>query len=86
MPVNLFGSLPRNSVPRLTDRLDITILVDGDVKPQIKQTNKTLIHWSVEGLYVSSGLNVAFNNFSVISRRCLVATGSSVLTFIVLSH
>ena len=26
------------------------------------------------------GFNVAFNNFSVISRRCLVATGSSVLT------
>ena len=32
------------------------------------------------------GFNVAFNNFSVISRRCLVATGSSVLTFIVLRH
>ena len=28
--------------------------------------------------------NVAFNNFSVISRQCLVATGSSMLTFIVL--
>ena len=32
------------------------------------------------------GLNVAFNNFSVISRRCLIATGSSMLTFIVLPH
>ena len=32
------------------------------------------------------GLNVAFNYFSVISRRCLVATGSSMLTFIVLPH
>ena len=32
------------------------------------------------------GFNVAFNNFSVISRRCLVATGSSMLTFIVLPH
>ena len=32
------------------------------------------------------GFNVAFNNFSVISRRCLVATGSSMLTFIVLLH
>ena len=31
-------------------------------------------------------VNVAFNNFSVISRRCLVATGSSMLTFIVLRH
>ena len=30
------------------------------------------------------GFNVALDNFSVISRRCLVATGSSVLTFIVL--
>ena len=28
--------------------------------------------------------NVAFNNFSVILRRCLVATGRSILTFIVL--
>ena len=32
------------------------------------------------------GFTVAFNNFSVISRWCLVATGSSVLTFIVLPH
>ena len=32
------------------------------------------------------GINVAFNNFSVISRRYLVATGSSMLTFIVLPH
>ena len=32
------------------------------------------------------GFNVAFNNFSVISQRCLVATGSSMLTFIVLPH
>ena len=32
------------------------------------------------------GFNVAFNNFSVISRRFLVATGSSMLTFIVLPH
>ena len=32
------------------------------------------------------GVYVAFNNFSVISRRCLVATGSSVLTFVVLPH
>ena len=25
---------------RLTDRLDMTIVVDWDVKPQVKQTNK----------------------------------------------
>ena len=34
----------------------------------------------------SGGFNVAFNNFSVISQRCLVATGRSVLIFIVLCH
>ena len=38
--VNSLGSLPRNSVARLTGRLDMTIIVDWDVKPQIKQTNK----------------------------------------------
>ena len=32
------------------------------------------------------GLNVVFNNLSVISRRYLVAIGSSMLNFIVLSH
>ena len=32
------------------------------------------------------GFNVVFNKFSVISRRCLVATGSSVFAFIVLPH
>ena len=32
------------------------------------------------------GFNVVFNNLSVISRRCLVATVSSMLTFIVLHH
>ena len=32
------------------------------------------------------GFNGAFNNFSVISRRCLVATRRSMLTFIVLPH
>ena len=32
------------------------------------------------------GFNVAFNKFSGISRRCLVASGSSLLTFIVFLH
>ena len=31
--VNRLGSLPRNSVVRLTDRLDMTVVVDWDVKP-----------------------------------------------------
>ena len=39
--VNRLGRLPRNSVVRFTDRRDMTIVVDWDVKPQIKQ-NKTL--------------------------------------------
>ena len=34
--VNCLGSLPRNSVVSLTDRLDMTVVVDWDVKPQIK--------------------------------------------------
>ena len=34
---NRLGILPRNSVVRLTDHLDMTIVVDWDVKPQIKQ-------------------------------------------------
>ena len=34
--VNRLGSFPRNSVDRLSDRLDMTIVVDWDVKPQIK--------------------------------------------------
>ena len=36
--VNCLGSLPRNIVVRLTDCLDMTIVVDWDVKPQNKQT------------------------------------------------
>ena len=39
--VNCLESLSRNSVVRLTDRLDMIIVVDWDVKTQIKQT-KTL--------------------------------------------
>ena len=37
-------------------------------------------------LFVWFELNVAFNNLSVISRQCLDVTGSSMLTFRVLSH
>ena len=39
-----------------------------------------------EILFVWFGLNVAFNNLSVISRQCLDVTGSSMLTFRVLPH
>ena len=34
--VDRVGSLPRNSVVRLSDRLDMTIVIDWDVKQQIK--------------------------------------------------
>ena len=37
-------------------------------------------------LFVWFGLNVAFNNLSVISRRCLDVAGSSMPTFRVLPH
>ena len=30
---------------------------------------------SVEGMRWDKGFNLTFNNYSVISRRCLVATG-----------
>ena len=33
--VNRVGSLSRNSVVRLTDRIDMTVVVDWNVKPQI---------------------------------------------------
>ena len=36
-PGNCLGSLPRNSLVTLTDRLDMTIVADSDLKPQIKQ-------------------------------------------------
>ena len=37
-------------------------------------------------LFDSFGLNVAFNNLSVISRRCLDVAGSSILSFRMLPH
>ena len=44
----------------------------------ITEFSKVVVVWS--------GFNVAFNNFSVISRWCLVATGRSMHTFIGLPH
>ena len=83
--VNSIGRLPRNSVVRLTDCLDMTIVAAWDVKPQIKPTNHQCLclslskyNWVCVCVF---GFNVAFNNFSVMSWRCLVATGSSMLTY-----
>ena len=36
--VNRLRSLPRNSMVRLNDRLDMSIFADLDVKPRTKQT------------------------------------------------
>ena len=41
---NRLGSLSRNSVVRLTDRLDMTIVVDLDVKVQIRQNKNKILH------------------------------------------
>ena len=40
--VNHLGSLPRNSDVRLTDQLDMNVVVDWDIKPQMKQANKQI--------------------------------------------
>ena len=37
--VKHIGSLPRNSVDMLTDRLDLTLVVDCTIRPQHRQTN-----------------------------------------------
>ena len=39
--VNRLGSLPRDNVVRLTDRLDMTTVVDWDIKQQTKQNMLT---------------------------------------------
>ena len=41
--VNRLGSLPRNRVVRITDHLDMTIVVDWDVKAQLKQTSTVIV-------------------------------------------
>ena len=40
-----FGKLPRNSEDRLTDWLDMTLVVDCAVKSQRKQNNEINIVW-----------------------------------------
>ena len=40
--VSCLGSLPRHSVVRLADHLDMTKVVNLDVKTQIKQTKSRL--------------------------------------------
>ena len=37
----------------LTDRLDMTIVVDWNVKPQVKQTNKTVLRFGCMALVIS---------------------------------
>ena len=53
--VNGLGSLPRNSVVRLTDRLDMTVVVDWDVQPQIKTNKKINQTNKIKGLISHQG-------------------------------
>ena len=55
------------------------------VKPK-KYTWHTLHDKWTRSIYKDGSVCVAFNTFSVISRRSLVARGSPMLTFIVLPH
>ena len=66
-----------------------SISLEGNVCATTYEEGKTDATWFRVVVCVCVcvfGFNVAFNNFSVISRRCLVVTGSSMLTFIVLPH
>ena len=60
----------------------------GTPKSVEKMRNQTLLIETTQKIQTvcEFGFNVAFNNVSVISQRCLVVTGSSMLTFIVLPH
>ena len=49
--VNRLGSLPRNSVHRLTDQLDMILVVDWVVKPQYKQKLKIWSNWPDADLF-----------------------------------
>ena len=60
------------------------VLLNPDI-PCLLQTVQIQISWLLKN-FVWFGLNVTFNNLSVISRQCLDVTGSSMLTFRVLSH
>ena len=41
--INRLGNLPRNSVVRLNDHLDMAIVVDWDVNSQMKQINEPIV-------------------------------------------
>ena len=56
------------------------------VKTRIKNFVDPYTSWTESEQFVLFGLYVAFNNFSVISWRCLDVAGSSMLTFRVLPH
>ena len=66
---------PSKCLPESIKFVDVDVIANKDPLTLPEQCSCCLV-----------GFNIAFNNFSVISRRCLVATGSSVLTFIVLLH
>ena len=76
-----------------TNAVGLTVYVIGctdtnpvATDPETVDTSCPITPVSNYGRCCLFGFNVAFNNVSVISRRCLVATGSSMLTVIVLPH
>ena len=70
--VNRLGSLPWNSVIRLTDRRDMTIVVDWDVKPQIKQNKKLLTFFEMTPKVFAEYLrDISWRNSDEISREFL---------------
>ena len=54
--VNCLGSLPRNSVVRLIDHLNMTIVVDWDIKPQIKSNKQNLKFMTKDHLHKNKKL------------------------------
>ena len=88
------------SAPRETTHLCIVrfhiawnlLLYEQPLQPYLQiwkyswEASETLIIMHLSLCVCVFGFKVAFNNFSVISRRYLVATGSSMLTFTVLPH
>ena len=85
----LFTAVLNNRLNTYLENMNVLQVFESIIVPLIpfSTRNVSLIFICSEAvLLFLFGFNITFNNFSVISRRCLVAIGSSVLTFIVLPH
>ena len=71
--VNHLGSLPRNCVVRLTYHLVMTIVVDCDVNPQIKQTKQKVALWA--SLTLHNPLHSYFDECQIL--ECIKNNSSS---------